>query len=219
MVNLPVPVQLTGKLLPVGVYFLNILQGNTVMTCIHRNPETQECALVLSVLGQQAPRYLCSPKHEAACTNCKCPHSYNYISGSMIVNSARLLLPPEKIKEINRQYLPIATGGPECEVNTIKHLGQGPGTELHDILATWGWEIEPNCPCLRHIWEMNKSGPKWVLDSLDTIGSWLVEEFNRRHPALAKIPFANILTIDVAVRLVRRAVERYNLKSNQPTST
>lgn len=188
-------------------------------TCPHRNPDTQQCGLVLAELQSHTGRYLCSPHHEKVCGECRCPFTWNYVSAALLLHSARPLLPPEKIKEINRQYLPIATSGPECEINSIKHLGQGPGTELHDILASWGWEIEPNCPCLRHIWEMNKSGPKWVLDNLDTIGSWLVEEFNRRHPTLAKIPFAHILTIDVAVRLVKRAVERYNLKSNQPNPT
>ena len=74
---------------------------------------------------------------------------------------------------------------------------EGPGTELHRILARWGIRETSKCACKSREREMNAWGPDKCLERIDRIVDWMAAEAKKRH-----LPFVRA----AAVLLVRRAV-------------
>lgn len=57
----------------------------------------------------------------------------------------------------------------------------GPGTQLHKLITKFtGEKITASCGCKSHIAEMNRNGPAWCRENVDTIIGWMEEEIERR---------------------------------------
>jgi len=80
---------------------------------------------------------------------------------------------------------------------TLDDDPNGPGSILSGMLSTIGIKSSENCSCRRHAIEMNKNGPDWCENNIDTILSWLREESEKR-----KLPFIE----SIAKMLVKRAI-------------
>ncbi|MFO1433547.1 MAG: TlpA disulfide reductase family protein [Candidatus Competibacteraceae bacterium] len=75
----------------------------------------------------------------------------------------------------------------------------GPGTELKKLLARFGMQTTPDCPCNDRVILMDRNGCDWCAQNIDTIIGWLREEANRR----------GLVFIEPAARvLVRRAITK-----------
>lgn len=75
----------------------------------------------------------------------------------------------------------------------------GPGTELKNILAKFGFHQTKGCKCEPHRIAMDQNGPDWCEKNIDTIIGWLKDEAAREGlPFIA--PAARIL--------VRRAIAK-----------
>jgi hypothetical protein len=74
---------------------------------------------------------------------------------------------------------------------------EGPGTELHKLLAKFWIGAKGGCNCKKHAEVMNQWGPEICRERLDTILSWLEKEAHERH-----LPFIRI----IAKRLVLKAI-------------
>jgi hypothetical protein len=58
---------------------------------------------------------------------------------------------------------------------------RGPGTQLHKLITRFtGEKITTRCGCKSHIAEMNRNGPAWCRENVETIVGWLEEEIDRR---------------------------------------
>ena len=58
---------------------------------------------------------------------------------------------------------------------------RGPGTYLHKLIKKLtGEDITPSCLCKDRIAKMNRNGPAWCRDNVDTIVGWMEEEIERR---------------------------------------
>jgi len=62
-----------------------------------------------------------------------------------------------------------------------KQAATGAGTQLHKLIKKLtGEKITASCGCKSHIAMMNKNGPAWCRENVDTIVGWLEEEIERR---------------------------------------
>lgn len=85
-------------------------------------------------------------------------------------------------------------------------LGYGPGTELKSLLSRIGIVPTAGCECLKRADAMDRGGPDWCEQNIDTIVGWLREEATKRG-----LPF-----LDAAGRLlVRRAVQNARKRRDQ----
>jgi hypothetical protein len=79
----------------------------------------------------------------------------------------------------------------------------GPGTELRKLLHSIG--IQPkgkDCSCNAHALEMDRRGPAWCEQHMETIIDWLAEEAQKR-------PLVGMLFSRTAARqMVRLAISR-----------
>ena len=84
-------------------------------------------------------------------------------------NCPALLTPEEKAKR-------------EAERQQQQHLAQhGPGAHLHRLIKKYTGEgITAKCGCVNRIAEMNRRGPAWCRDNMQTIIGWMEEEIKRR---------------------------------------
>ena len=83
----------------------------------------------------------------------------------------------------------------------------GPGTELKKLLARFG--IRPKgCACNGRAAEMDRRGPAWCRDNIDTLTGWLLEEGRKRQYSLV-----NLSRPAVKV-LIRWAITRSERKHN-----
>jgi len=74
----------------------------------------------------------------------------------------------------------------------------GPGTELKKLLSRFG--IGPKgCGCNARAAEMNRLGPAWCRENIETIADWLAEQAKKR-----KLPFTRL----GAKLLIRWAIRR-----------
>ena len=81
--------------------------------------------------------------------------------------------------------------------------GPGPGTELKRLLGWIGIKAGANCACNRHAAEMDRRGPEWCRDNIETIVEWLRAEATRRG-----LPFSGMLASRIVARAINRAERR-----------
>jgi len=80
----------------------------------------------------------------------------------------------------------------------------GPGTELAALLKTIGIDAkEKGCQCKSHAKRMDKEGPKWCRDNIETILGWLQTEAKKR-----KLPFIKTAAKQVVLLAIRRAEKK-----------
>ena len=86
---------------------------------------------------------------------------------------------------------------------TTKTTG-GPGTELAAILKTLGIHAkEKGCGCKSHAKRMDREGPQWCRDNIETILGWLETEAKKR-----KLPFVKTAAKQVVLLAIRRSEKR-----------
>jgi len=84
-------------------------------------------------------------------------------------------------------------------------IGDGPGTELKNILSYIGIKSTENCSCNKRARHMNNMGINWCKENLDLVCDWLKEESERR-----KIPYFKY----AAKKIVELAISRAERKQN-----
>ena len=91
------------------------------------------------------------------------------------------------------------TGG-----RTMPATKTGPGTELAALLKTIGIDAkEKGCQCKSHARRMDKEGPQWCRDNIETILGWLQTEAKKR-----KLPFIKTAAKQVVLLAIRRAEKK-----------
>jgi peroxiredoxin len=85
-------------------------------------------------------------------------------------NGTRALVVLDASVKKNGATIPKTEAGPSS----------GPGTELKRILARFGVEATPDCPCDARAAEMDRRGSGWCEQNIDTILGWLEAEASRR---------------------------------------
>jgi hypothetical protein len=96
-----------------------------------------------------------------------------------------------------RHYLPDNYEPPPKE-QTPKH-SLGPGTALKDSLARFGFKETEGCGCGAHAATMDKRGPDWCEENIETIVGWLRESAEKQ-----RLPFSAWL----AKLFVKRAIRK-----------
>ena len=106
----------------------------------------------------------------------------------------------------------------DCEdqrkASQVKQVGQfmslrnkaktGPGTELAALLKTIGIDAkEKGCKCKSHAKRMDREGPQWCRDNIETILGWLQTEAKKR-----KLPFIKAAAKQVVLLAIRRAEKK-----------
>lgn len=89
---------------------------------------------------------------------------------------------------------------------------QGVGTELKKLASWFGQYADAGCNCQKHADEMDRNGPYWCRNNLDTIVGWLQEEASRRKVlgfSLDKVPGFNL----TAKGLVQLAIHNTESRS------
>lgn len=79
---------------------------------------------------------------------------------------------------------------------------QGPGTELHKLLAKLGIRETPSCGCRSRERQMNAWGPDGCLERLDEVVDWMASEAKQR--GLPFVRTAGVVLVRWAVRRARR---------------
>ena len=80
----------------------------------------------------------------------------------------------------------------------------GPGTELASLLRMLGINAkEKGCSCKSHARRMDREGPQWCRDNIETILGWLQTEAKKR-----KLPFIKTAAKQVVLLAIRRAEKR-----------
>ena len=83
---------------------------------------------------------------------------------------------------------------------TTKTTG-GPGTELSKLLKMIGINAkEKGCGCRSHAKRMDREGPQWCRDNIETVLGWLQTEAKKR-----KLPFVKAAAKQVVLLAIRRA--------------
>lgn len=82
---------------------------------------------------------------------------------SKVVNETTMEMPQEDYDRIAAEY----------------SLG-GPGSELKKLLRMIGITATPGCKCNQRAKYMDKMGPQWCRDNIDTVLDWLQEESSNR---------------------------------------
>ena len=76
-----------------------------------------------------------------------------------------------------------------------------PGTELAALLKTIGIDAkEKGCQCKSHAKRMDREGPQWCRDNIETILGWLQTEAKKR-----KLPFIKAAAKQVVLLAIRRS--------------
>jgi len=74
---------------------------------------------------------------------------------------------------------------------------KGPGTKLKEILGWFLIRSNASCACDDRAQIMDKEGPQWCRDNLDTIVGWLREEANHR-----RLPFVEMVARQAVLQAV-----------------
>ena len=92
-------------------------------------------------------------------------------------------------------------------IEAVPIVVEGPGTELHKIFTSMGFQIKKGCSCKWWINRMNTGGLEWCEEHMDDMLDYLVSEFESRNwkPLAGMLnPFTKI----VAKKCIRTAMER-----------
>jgi hypothetical protein len=84
-------------------------------------------------------------------------------------------------------------------------IGDGPGTELKNMLSYIGIKSTENCSCNKRARYMNNMGINWCKNNLDLVCDWLKEESEKRN-----IPYFKY----AAKKIVELAISRAERKQN-----
>jgi len=103
---------------------------------------------------------ICKDDAFKACTECACPHTFNYVVASL---AFKYVQPTERQLLVN-----IIKRGKNCILD-------GPGTELTKILSYLYITKVENCGCGIHAEQMNLWGAKECRVRLDEITTWMKE--------------------------------------------
>ena len=79
------------------------------------------------------------------------------------------------------------------------HGPRGPGTELAQALAKWGFKERKGCKCRHYARLMDAKGPDWCERNIDQVVGWLKKNAKERH-----LPFSSL----VAKRFIKGAIAR-----------
>ena len=80
----------------------------------------------------------------------------------------------------------------------------GPGTELAKLLKWFGIKAkEKGCGCKSHAKRMDREGPQWCRDNIETILGWLAVEAKKR-----KLPFIKQAAKQMVLIAIRRAEKK-----------
>jgi len=120
------------------------------------------------------------------------------LSSGRIENDIVLHLDNEVYRALVKKYAPAK---PKPKVSTS--IPEGAGTEVKRLLAKFKLNPAPGCKCNSRMNIMNKNGPDWCEQNIDTIVGWLREEADR----------ANLMFNTIAAKLiVRRAIHNARKK-------
>lgn len=107
---------------------------------------------------------VCKDDAFKACTKCKCPHTLNYVSASLIIS--QLFNKGIKDKKLHDELMPIIQMGKECAAT-------GPGFQLKRLLNYLNITSSNDCNCESYTRIMNEWGSKKCRREIATIVSWL----------------------------------------------
>lgn len=100
--------------------------------------------------------------------------------------------------------------------------GEGPGTELKNILQKMGVQQKPNCLCGHRMREMDANGVEWCRENLEMIVKWIEEGANEwgwgiKEAGLAMLDGLafKIGIIDPWPNLVRECIHRAEMKERK----
>lgn len=112
------------------------------------------------------------------CLDCKIPLSKKSICYRQLGR-----LPPKR--ECKAKLTPEEREKRAAAIEQQKEqAAHGPGTQLHRLLKRiTGEGVTASCGCKSHIAEMNRNGPAWCRENVETIVGWLEEEIDRRLKA------------------------------------
>ena len=71
---------------------------------------------------------------------------------------------------------------------------------MKKLLAIIGIHATPTCPCIKHMKEMDRNGPEWCRQNIETIVDWMAKEAEKR-----KLPFLRT----AGKRLVKIAIWKF----------
>ena len=98
---------------------------------------------------------------------------------------------------------PCNTPGGRTMSTTTKTTG-GPGTELSKLLKMIGINAkEKGCGCRSHAKRMDREGPQWCRDNIETVLGWLQTEAKKRQ-----LPFVKAAAKQVVLLAIRRAEKK-----------
>jgi len=84
----------------------------------------------------------------------------------------------------------------------------GAGTYLHRLLKRLTGEgITASCRCTSHIATMNRNGPAWCRENVDTIVGWLEEEIERRVK-VATIAANDVIRLTKECEVLQKKLDR-----------
>jgi hypothetical protein len=92
----------------------------------------------------------------------------------------------------------------------VDPVHRGPGTELHNLLGTFGIHMRAGCSCRGRMVQMNKWGIEGCEQNVETIVEWMKEEAAKR-----KLPYLNA----VGRMLVRRAISNARKEAERAKDT
>ncbi|GIW59976.1 MAG: hypothetical protein KatS3mg087_1042 [Patescibacteria group bacterium] len=83
---------------------------------------------------------------------------------------------------------------------TTGRYPNGPGTILHKIFSSLGFEPKNRCSCWHHVHIMNVRGPKWCREHVDEIFNWI-----SRNNSWAKLPLVSSAVKMLIMEAVRQS--------------
>lgn len=141
------------------------------MTCIHRINNQCELGNSLCTEINKAKGILCRDDAFKACSNSKCPHTYNYVVASLTISHLREIKCNDS--SIHAQLFNLINQGPQCKLG-------GPGTELKRLLKYLNIYSEEGCNCDWNASQMDYWGSDKCREEINQIIGWMKESSDKR---------------------------------------